>query len=542
MWTDGPKALTCAICLELLKEPVTVPCGHSFCSSCVQSHWDREESQSEYSCPECRQSFSPRPVLVKNIMLAALVELMKEAGPTAPPVGDCVAAPGDVPCDVCSGRKLKAVHSCLQCLVSYCERHLQPHRDVAGLQKHQLVVPSDKHQEYLCSEHNEVKKMFCRSDQQLLCVVCVDQHKGHDTVSSAAERAQRQTQLKTRRQQLLETIRDSETGLRRLQEKAQAISRSAQDAVQLSGDGFTQMILLLEKRRSEVEQQIRDQEKSELRRVQELQDQVQQDITQRKKTLSEMDTLLKTPDHNHFLQLCSDLPSHGQTTAVSTVPSDELQYFESVTTALREKIQLSLNQSEAEVSTALREVHTLLSCREGFLKYAGDITLDPNTVHKNLVLSEGNRRVTYYSKEQSYPHHSDRFIHQQQVLSREALTGRCYWEVEWSGTQWVSLALTYRDIVNTPGCFGFNDWSWALTLSSSGYSYKFTRVSSQLTAPTSSRLGVFLDHSAGLLSFYSVKDQTLSLIHRVHTKFTQPLHVGVWIFYDKHTVHFPQIN
>lgn len=145
--------------------------------SCVQSQWDREDEAQLYSCPQCRQCFAPRPVLMKNTMLAFLVEQLKESELQDAPADDCSVAPGDVVCDVCTGRKRKAVKSCLQCLASYCETHLQPHYHSAAFGKHQLMEPSEKLQENIClnlpsPQYSEVKKMFCRNDQQCICVVC----------------------------------------------------------------------------------------------------------------------------------------------------------------------------------------------------------------------------------------------------------------------------------------------------------------------------------------------------------------------------------
>ncbi|XP_029933638.1 tripartite motif-containing protein 16-like isoform X1 [Myripristis murdjan] len=527
----------CSICLDLLKDPVTIPCGHSYCMSCIKDCWDGEEHKEIYSCPQCRRAFTPRPVLEKNTMLAELLEEMKKMGLQAAPPDLCYAGPGDVACDVCSGRKLKALKSCLACLASYCEQHLQPHYDAAPLKKHKLVEATVKLQENICSRHDEVMKIFCRTDQQCICYLCsMDEHKGHDTVSAAAERKKRQEELGVSRQKIQQRIQDREKDVKVLQQEVEAISRSADKAVEDSEKIFTQLIRLVDKRRSDVKQQIRSQQEEEVSRAEEVQEKLKQEIAELRRKDAELEQLSHTQDHIHFLQNYPSLSCLSESTHSPSTNIRPLSYFEDVTAAvseLRDKLQELLSEERSKISLTVTGVDVLLpqpepKTRAELLQYSCHITLDPNTANTWLSLSEGNRKVTFMTHQQSYPSHPDRFTAWHQVLSRESLTGRCYWEVKWKRR--VYIAVSYQDISRTgegAECgFGHNDKSWSLVCYDINFYFRHNRISTNILLPVSSRVGVYLDHTAGILSFYSVSE-TMTLLHRVQTTFTQPLHAGV---------------
>ncbi|XP_056441477.1 E3 ubiquitin-protein ligase Midline-1-like [Gadus chalcogrammus] len=162
---------------------------------------------------------------------------------------------------------------------------------------------------------------------------------------------------------------------------------------------------------------------------------------------------------------------------------------------------------------------------------ACDLTLDPNTAHRRLSLSEDNRKVTRVEEDQSYPDHQDRFDYYLQVLGREALTGRCYWEVEWEGR--VVIGVTYRGITrrgrDVDGWLGQNNKSWVLYCTDGLYAARYNGREAVLPLPPagSTRVGVYLDRPAGSLSFYRVSpggggsSDTLTHLHTFWSSFTQ---------------------
>lgn len=135
-----------------------------------------------------------------------------------------------------------------------------------------------------------------------------------------------------------------------------------------------------------------------------------------------------------------------------------------------------------------------------------------------------------------YSAQPERFTDFRQVLCKEGLTRRCYWEVEWYARS-LSAAVAYKDISRTTddSRFGNNDKSWSLECTADGYLFRHNNVETTVPGPASYKIGVFLDYQTGTLSFYQVSEQ-MHLLHTVHTTFTQPLHPGLGLNYEWYDV------
>ncbi|KAJ8358139.1 hypothetical protein AAFF_G00030150 [Aldrovandia affinis] len=443
---------SCSICLDLLKDPVTIPCGHSYCMGCIKGCWDQNDHTGVYSCPQCREAFTPRPVLRRNTMLAEVVEILKKTGLQAAPPAHCYAGPGDVACDVCTGRKHKAVKSCLVCVASYCETHLQPHYESPAFKKHKLTPATGHLQEKICSHHDKPLEVYCRTDQQCICYLCtMDEHRGHDTVSAAAGRTEKQKQLGLTQRESQQRIQEREKELQDLRQAADSLTRSAQAAVEDSERIFTELIRSFERRRSEVKELIRNQEKAEVSRAERLIEQLEQEIAELRRRDAELEQLSHTEDHIHFLQSCQSVcaPSGpGDLPRITVNPHVSFEAVRKHVSELKERLEDVCKGELVKISQTVEKVDILEPrTREDFLQYSCQLTLDPNTAYRLLRLSEGNREVTCVGQDQSYPDHPERFDSWAQVLCREGLSGRSYWEAEWSGGGGgFGIAVSYKEI------------------------------------------------------------------------------------------------
>ncbi|XP_041956152.1 E3 ubiquitin/ISG15 ligase TRIM25-like isoform X1 [Alosa sapidissima] len=537
------ESFMCSVCLDLLRDPVTVPCGHSYCMGCIENHWRHERAaRVVYSCPQCRQSFTSKPDLRKNVLLAQVVENLRNPSDVqvAPLPDCCYAGPGDVECDVCTGRKLKAAKSCLECLVSYCESHIGRHDELFSGKRHVLVKASPSLKKRICPRHHRLTEVFCWTDQQGLCYQCMlEGHKSHDTVSAAEERQKQEQEM---RQKIKQGIQVRMEKLPEVKTTLETLKRSAQIAVEDSERIFTEMIRSIERRRSEVKELIKAQEKAEVSRAEGLLKQLEQEIADLRRSDAELEQLSHTDDHIFFLKNFQSLYINHETkdlliTNASGNPFDKIKRAVSY---LRDQLNdFKLEKGIASIETVNPVVLLPVpKTRMEFLHYVSKLTLDPNTAFKHLRLSEKSKMVSLHLLAESYSDHPERFDSWAQVLCREGVSGRCYWEVEWSGR--VAIAVSYKSISRKGGgneCgFGYNDQSWCLDVFKLHCLFRHNNKEVRLPVVHEAKIGVYVDHRAGVLAFYSISD-TMTLLHRVQTTFTHTLYPGFWCRFQVIDMH-----
>uniref|UniRef100_A0A8C4RI73 Tripartite motif-containing protein 16-like n=1 Tax=Erpetoichthys calabaricus TaxID=27687 RepID=A0A8C4RI73_ERPCA len=335
---------TCSVCLDTLTEPVTIPCGHNFCLKCLTDCWDQSQ---ECSCPQCRENFTTRPALRRNNLLNEVIKKLKKTTLSSPSSQN-FAGPGDVECDFCTGKKFRAVKSCLTCPASYCRTHLQPHYEGEAWKGHKLVDPDRNLKEKLCVKHQKSLEMFCRNDEMCICLMCaVTEHDGHEKVELETEREVKQKQLRATQSEIRRRLEDKEKKLketRRAMEDMKSIQMSVKKEVEENEKRFIALIRCIEKAHRKLTERIREQERREMEKAEGVMEQLKKEIEELKRREAELKELSETKDHLRFLQTFSShcvLPTDGDSlsfTVTADFKSEDLRKELSDLTKSLEKI------------------------------------------------------------------------------------------------------------------------------------------------------------------------------------------------------------
>ncbi|KAL0964933.1 hypothetical protein UPYG_G00274620 [Umbra pygmaea] len=486
----------CSICLDVFTEPVSIPCGHNFCKACIRTYWD---SNDLCQCPMCKKIFDKRTDLSINTLISELADHFRKSTQvedTSSP-DECPSILIEVFCDICTGTKLKALKSCLMCLTSYCETHLEPHHTAPVLKKHKLMEPVKNLEEKMCKKHGRLLELFCRTDQMCLCVFCwKSDHKSHDIIHLEEEF---KTRLKENEAEVQQMIEEQ---LQKVHEIKQSLELSRTDAERQISDSvevFTALVRSIERSQAELLEVIEEKQRAAERQAEGLIKELEQEVTELKRRCSDLEQLSHTEDHLHLLQsftsLCTPPPTKDWSEI--SVPSD---------LCVQGTVRRAVSQLE---ETVVREVTRLCDAELKRLhQYEVNVTLDPDTAQPYLILSDDRKQVRFGDIKQNVPDNPVRFDHVVCVLGKEGFSsGRFYYEVMVNGkTKWdIGVA---RESVNRKA---------KITVSPKhGYWSVMLRNDSKYTAAVSpsvplplrqkpQKVGVFVDYEEGLISFYDVE-------------------------------------
>ncbi|NXU13046.1 TRI25 ligase, partial [Pardalotus punctatus] len=583
--------LTCSICLCLFSSPVTVPCGHNFCASCLEMSW--AGLSGDFSCPQCRATFARRPQLQKNTVLCRVVEQLQGR---AEAVGEeeeeedgegvgCWAGEPPVSCDSCRGAP--AVQTCLTCTASFCAEHLRPHRDSPAFRDHQLCPPLRDLQQRKCPQHNRLFEFYCAQHGACICSLCLLGHKLCHTSPLEQAKAASQSVLKKK---LVELHNHSERTARAMSTVKTNQNQSAETASrkkELIRNEFSEIKAVIEERENEIMKAITEEEKrvwnkfdyiysvlgNKKNEVQSLKDQIEM-------ALSESDDIL-------FLKRAAALQRTSIKEAfVPVVELDQNVMHSTYQSAinLKETVKTSVVQTREKkeeakpvktkappaahpnktsagkkphgpplfpagqtlfssvdtaptttpATTATKELMDsfLKKPREALLQYAANITLDYNTAHSSMVLSDNYTRMSISDAFTGHKYHPQRFTDYRQVLGFQCFKrGIHYWEVELQQSSFCGIGVCYGSMERQgpESRLGRNSRSWCIEWLNSKLSSWHNDVEKCLPNTKATKIGVLLHCDGGFVVFMAVGEKH-NLIYKFKAQFTEALYPAFWLF------------
>ncbi|KAF3688154.1 Zinc finger protein RFP [Channa argus] len=420
----------CSICLDVYTDPVSTPCGHNFCKNCITQHWDIND---RCQCPMCNKVFGTRPELDINTFISEMVSQFRHEAELkrSSSSEQQVVKPGKVTCDVCTGTKLKALKSCLVCLVSYCETHLEPHLTVSGLKRHQLMDPVKNLEVRMCREHDKPLELFCKTDHTCVCMLCsVLDHKTHEFVPLKEEYEGKKAELKKTEAKIQQMIQKRRM---KIQEIKRSVRISKEGADRETAEGvqvFTALKESVERGLNQLIQEIEDKHKTTEKQAEDSIKELEQEISDLMKRSSEVEQLSRSEDHLHLLQSFQSLEAAPPTKNWTHVRVHPSSYEGSVVRAVSQLEEMLSKEMEKRVKTRRDLTRVQQS--------AVEVTLDPDTANPELILSDDGKQAHHSDAKKNLPDNPERFSNYVFVLGKQSFSsGRFYFEVQVKGkTKW----------------------------------------------------------------------------------------------------------
>ncbi|XP_049430821.1 E3 ubiquitin-protein ligase TRIM21-like isoform X1 [Epinephelus fuscoguttatus] len=486
----------CSICLDVFTDPVTTPCGHNFCKTCITTHW---KMNVKCQCPNCKKVFSTRPELQVNTFISEMAAQFRQSAQQKASSSSSeqqVSKPGEVPCDVCTGTKLKALKSCLVCLVSYCETHLEPHLTKPGLKKHQLIDPVENLEGRMCPKHDKQLELFCKTDQMCVCMLCaVSDHKTHDVVPLREEYEGKKAELGKTEAEIQQMILKRRL---KIEEIKHSVELSKEDADREIADGvqvFTALKESVERSQAELMDTIKEKQRKTEKQAEGFIKELEQEISELKKRSTEVEQLSHSKDHLHLLQSFRSLNTAPPTKDWTEVSVRPPSYEGTVRRAVSQLEETLSKQMKKLFEVELKRVQ----------QSAVDVTLDPDTAHPGLILSDDGKQVKLGEVWKNVPDNPKRFHAYVNVLAKQSFSsGRFYYEVQVKGKTGWNLGVA-RESINRKGEIAANPQNgfWLLSLRNENEYYARADPSVSLSLKSRpEKVGVFVDYEEGLVSFY----------------------------------------
>ncbi|KAL6491329.1 hypothetical protein MHYP_G00016740 [Metynnis hypsauchen] len=488
--------LQCSICLDVFTDPVSTSCGHNFCMVCLKECWD---SSPRCQCPVCKEEFSRRPELRVNTFISGLAAQFRKSVQVKSSRAPEKPSTTLVLCDICSEKKFAALKSCLTCMTSYCKIHLEPHQKVPSLKKHKLMDPVENLEDYICQKHERPLELFCRDDQICVCQFCTEgDHKTHSTVPVEMESGQNKTQLVKTQAEVQQMIQDRLKKIEEINHSVKLNKRNTEKEKAVSVEVFRTLLRCIERSQAELLEVMEEKQKAAERQAEEFIKELEQEITELKRRDTELEQLSHTEDHLHLLQVYPSLSSPPLTKNWTEV---RIKTHLSVETLRR-----ALTQLQRSLSEEMEKLPEIKMKR--IQQHAVDVTLDPETAHRYLVLSDDGKHVTCGDTEQNLPDNPERFDYCPCVLGKEGFSsGRFYYEVQVRGKNKWDLGVVRESFKREGEITPYPEkgqWSVCLRNKTEYKAWDSPCVSLSLRqAPQ--KVGVFVDYEEGLVSFYDVE-------------------------------------